>query len=90
MKDRVVHVSAGLQDFDSALLDNLKTVSMSPLDKSQYVSISFTSTLLWEKKKINLLIYHLKLWKGFRCACLHIHDGTSVGVFVRKLRSIEG
>lgn len=38
VKDKVVHASAGLQDFDSALLDNLKTVSMAPLDKSQYVS----------------------------------------------------
>lgn len=46
VKDRVVHSSAGLQDFDSALLDNLKTVSMLPLDKSQYVSTSFTSILL--------------------------------------------
>lgn len=40
VKDKVVYSSAGLQDFDSALLDNLKTVSMAPLDKSQYVSIS--------------------------------------------------
>uniref|UniRef100_A0A3B3VK03 Parathyroid hormone 2 receptor a n=1 Tax=Poecilia latipinna TaxID=48699 RepID=A0A3B3VK03_9TELE len=39
VKDKVVYSSAGLQDFDSALLDNLKTVSISSLDKSQYVSI---------------------------------------------------
>lgn len=38
VKDKVVHSSAGLQDFDSALLDNLKTVSIASLDKSQYVS----------------------------------------------------
>lgn len=51
VKDKVVHSSAGLQDFDSALLDNLKTVSMAPLDKSQYVSTSSTSFNLfsyWE------------------------------------------
>lgn len=44
VKDRVVHSSAGLQDFDAALLDNVKTVSMSPLDKSQYVSTSIPGT----------------------------------------------
>lgn len=44
VKDRVVHSSAGLQDFDAALLDNVKTVSMSPLDKSQYVSPSIPGT----------------------------------------------
>uniref|UniRef100_A0A673B2I5 Parathyroid hormone 2 receptor a n=1 Tax=Sphaeramia orbicularis TaxID=375764 RepID=A0A673B2I5_9TELE len=45
VKDRVVHSSAGLQDFDSALLDNLKTVTMAPLDKSQYVSKHLWSSL---------------------------------------------
>lgn len=44
VKDRVVHSSAGLQDFDAALLDNVKTVSVSPLDKSQYVSTSIPRT----------------------------------------------
>lgn len=38
IKDKVVYSSAGLQDFDSALMDNLKTVSIASLDKSQYVS----------------------------------------------------
>lgn len=45
VKDRVVHSSAGLQDFDSALLDNLKTFSMAPLDNSQYVSTASTRLL---------------------------------------------
>lgn len=40
VKDKVVYSSVGLQDFDSALLYNLKTVSMASLDKSQYVSTS--------------------------------------------------
>lgn len=39
VKDKVVHFSAGLQDFDSGLLDNIKMVTMAPLDNSQYVSI---------------------------------------------------
>lgn len=38
VKDKVVYSRAGLQDFDSALLDSLKTVSIASLDKSQYVS----------------------------------------------------
>ncbi|XP_034042670.1 parathyroid hormone 2 receptor a [Thalassophryne amazonica] len=37
VKDRVVYASAGLKDFDSALLDNLKTVTMTQPDKSQYI-----------------------------------------------------
>lgn len=41
VKDKVVYSSAGLQDFDSALLDNLKTVSIASVDKSHYVSIVF-------------------------------------------------
>ena len=39
VKDKVVYSSAGLQDFDSDLLDNLKTVSITSLNKPQYVSI---------------------------------------------------
>ena len=38
VKDRVVHKSAGLQEFDATLMDNLKPVSFAPLDNSQYVS----------------------------------------------------
>lgn len=43
VKDKVVHSSAGMQDFDFTLLDNLKTVSVAPLDKSQYVSTTSAS-----------------------------------------------
>uniref|UniRef100_A0A673B1F2 Parathyroid hormone 2 receptor a n=1 Tax=Sphaeramia orbicularis TaxID=375764 RepID=A0A673B1F2_9TELE len=39
VKDRVVHSSAGLQDFDSALLDNLKTVTMAPHPCSTFLSV---------------------------------------------------
>lgn len=42
VKDRVVHSSAGLQDFDSVLLDNIKAISLSPMDKSRYVSAPFS------------------------------------------------
>uniref|UniRef100_A0A674NSA3 Parathyroid hormone 2 receptor a n=1 Tax=Takifugu rubripes TaxID=31033 RepID=A0A674NSA3_TAKRU len=45
VKDRVVHSSAGLQDFDSALLDNTKSISMSPTDKSRYVGCKVTVVL---------------------------------------------
>lgn len=38
VKDRVVHASAGLQEFDAVLMDNFKTVAVAPLDNSQYVS----------------------------------------------------
>ncbi|XP_067117217.1 parathyroid hormone 2 receptor a [Osmerus mordax] len=42
VKDRVVHKSAGLQEFDAALMDNLKSVSMAPLDNSQYIGCKVT------------------------------------------------
>uniref|UniRef100_A0A667ZK87 Parathyroid hormone 2 receptor a n=1 Tax=Myripristis murdjan TaxID=586833 RepID=A0A667ZK87_9TELE len=45
VKDKVVHASAGLQDFDSVLLDNFKTVTMAPLDKSQYIGCKVTVLL---------------------------------------------
>lgn len=57
VKDRVVHSSAGLQDFDSALLDNTKSISMSPTDKSRYVSTSFPPTL--KKHKIRAVLFPL-------------------------------
>ena len=37
IKDRVMPGSGGLQELDTALMDNLKTISIVPLDKSQYV-----------------------------------------------------
>ncbi|KAM6970294.1 parathyroid hormone 2 receptor [Aplochiton taeniatus] len=45
VKDRVVHVSAGLQEVDSALMDNFKTVTMAPLDKSQFIGCKVTVLL---------------------------------------------
>ncbi|XP_035266807.1 parathyroid hormone 2 receptor a [Anguilla anguilla] len=42
IKDRVVHTNVGLQDFDAALMDNLKTISVAPLDKSQYIGCKIT------------------------------------------------
>uniref|UniRef100_A0A3Q3BI02 Parathyroid hormone 2 receptor n=1 Tax=Kryptolebias marmoratus TaxID=37003 RepID=A0A3Q3BI02_KRYMA len=45
VKDKVVYSSAGLQDFDSALMDNLKTVSIASLDKSQYIGCKVTVLL---------------------------------------------
>lgn len=49
VKDKVVYSSAGLQDFDSALLDNLKTVSMASLDTSQYVSTNLSDSVPEQK-----------------------------------------
>uniref|UniRef100_A0A3Q2NX91 Parathyroid hormone 2 receptor a n=1 Tax=Fundulus heteroclitus TaxID=8078 RepID=A0A3Q2NX91_FUNHE len=45
VKDKVVYSSAGLQDFDSALMDNLKTVSIASLDTSQYIGCKLTVLL---------------------------------------------
>ncbi|TNN72132.1 Parathyroid hormone 2 receptor [Liparis tanakae] len=45
VKDTVVHAHAGLQDFDSALLDNLNTVGMAPPDNSQYIGCKVTVLL---------------------------------------------
>uniref|UniRef100_A0A8C7IEF6 Parathyroid hormone 2 receptor n=1 Tax=Oncorhynchus kisutch TaxID=8019 RepID=A0A8C7IEF6_ONCKI len=36
VKDKVVHTNGGLQEFDTALMDNYKTISAKPLDKSQF------------------------------------------------------
>ncbi|XP_034142591.1 parathyroid hormone 2 receptor a [Esox lucius] len=43
VKDRVVHASAGLQEFDAVLMDNFKT--MLPLDNSQYIGCKVTVLL---------------------------------------------
>uniref|UniRef100_A0A8C7MK84 Parathyroid hormone 2 receptor a n=1 Tax=Oncorhynchus kisutch TaxID=8019 RepID=A0A8C7MK84_ONCKI len=45
VKDRVVHTSAGLQEFDAVLMDNFKTVAMAPLDNSQYIGCKVTVLL---------------------------------------------
>uniref|UniRef100_A0A673YL26 Parathyroid hormone 2 receptor n=1 Tax=Salmo trutta TaxID=8032 RepID=A0A673YL26_SALTR len=36
VKDKVVHTNGGLQEFDTALMDNYKTISAMPLDNSQF------------------------------------------------------
>lgn len=38
VKDRVVYANGVLQEYDTMLMDNISTVSISPLDKTQYVS----------------------------------------------------
>ncbi|XP_030628045.1 parathyroid hormone 2 receptor [Chanos chanos] len=45
LKDRVVHASGGLQEFDTALMDSFKTISVVPLDKYQYVGCKITVLL---------------------------------------------
>jgi len=38
VKDRVVYANGVLQEYDTMLMDNISTVSISHLDKTQYVS----------------------------------------------------
>ncbi|XP_070301983.1 parathyroid hormone 2 receptor-like [Salvelinus sp. IW2-2015] len=38
VKDKVVHTNGGLQEFDTALMDNYKTISAMPLDNSQFLN----------------------------------------------------
>ncbi|XP_031648185.1 parathyroid hormone 2 receptor isoform X4 [Oncorhynchus kisutch] len=45
VKDKVVHTNGGLQEFDTALMDNYKTISAKPLDKSQFVGCKITVLL---------------------------------------------
>ena len=46
VKDKVDYAWAGLQDFDSLLMDNIKPVTIAPLDNSQYVSTAVFDPLL--------------------------------------------
>ncbi|CAL8388820.1 unnamed protein product, partial [Gadus morhua 'NCC'] len=46
VKDKVDYAWAGLQDFDSLLMDNIKPVTIAPLDNSQYVSTAVFEPLL--------------------------------------------
>lgn len=39
LKDRVVYANGVLQEYDTMLMDNISTVSISSLDKTQYVSV---------------------------------------------------
>uniref|UniRef100_A0A8C8HXP2 Parathyroid hormone 2 receptor n=1 Tax=Oncorhynchus tshawytscha TaxID=74940 RepID=A0A8C8HXP2_ONCTS len=45
VKDKVVHTNGGLQEFDTALMDNYKTISAMPLDNSQFVGCKITVLL---------------------------------------------
>ncbi|XP_029112755.1 parathyroid hormone 2 receptor-like [Scleropages formosus] len=45
VKDRVVHPSVGLQEFDTVLMDNFQTNSVAPVDKSQYIGCKITVLL---------------------------------------------
>ncbi|TRY91980.1 hypothetical protein DNTS_013791 [Danionella cerebrum] len=42
IKDRVVYANGVLQEYDTMLMDNISTVSISPLDKTQYVGCKIT------------------------------------------------
>uniref|UniRef100_A0A8C1BWV8 Parathyroid hormone 2 receptor b n=1 Tax=Cyprinus carpio carpio TaxID=630221 RepID=A0A8C1BWV8_CYPCA len=42
VKDRVVYANGVLQEYDTMLMDNISTVSISPLDKTQYVGCKIT------------------------------------------------
>ncbi|CAL8267241.1 unnamed protein product [Lota lota] len=45
VKDKVDYAWAGLQDFDSLLMDNIKPVTIAPLDNSQYIGCKITVLL---------------------------------------------
>nr|XP_029516063.1 parathyroid hormone 2 receptor-like isoform X3 [Oncorhynchus nerka] len=45
VKDKVFHTNGDLQEFDTALMDNYKTISAKPLDKSQFVGCKITVLL---------------------------------------------
>ncbi|XP_056303904.1 parathyroid hormone 2 receptor [Danio aesculapii] len=42
VKDRVVYANGVLQEYDTMLMDNISTVSISPLDKTQYFGCKIT------------------------------------------------
>lgn len=41
LKDLVVDASGGMQQYDAVLMDDVNVVSISALDKTQYVSLFF-------------------------------------------------
>ncbi|KAG7315349.1 hypothetical protein KOW79_021437 [Hemibagrus wyckioides] len=45
VKDLVVDANGGMQQYDAALMDNINVVSISPLDKTQYVGCKITVLL---------------------------------------------
>uniref|UniRef100_A0A3P8SKD1 Parathyroid hormone 2 receptor a n=1 Tax=Amphiprion percula TaxID=161767 RepID=A0A3P8SKD1_AMPPE len=86
VKDKVVHSSAGLQDLDSALLDNLKTVSIASLDKSQYIGCKVTVLLFIYFLATNYywilvegLYLHSLIFMAFRSDSKYLWGFTLIG-----------
>uniref|UniRef100_A0A672G6U5 Parathyroid hormone 2 receptor a n=1 Tax=Salarias fasciatus TaxID=181472 RepID=A0A672G6U5_SALFA len=86
VKDKVVHSSAGLQDLDSALLDNLKTVSIASLDKSQYIGCKVTVLLFIYFLATNYywilvegLYLHCLIFMAFRSDSKYLWGFTLIG-----------
>nr|XP_020470567.1 parathyroid hormone 2 receptor [Monopterus albus] len=85
VKDKVVYSSAGLQDFDSALLDNLKVVSMASL-KSQYIGCKVTVLLFIYFLATNYywilvegLYLHSLIFMAFRSDAKYLWGFTAIG-----------
>uniref|UniRef100_A0A4W6GAQ9 Parathyroid hormone 2 receptor a n=1 Tax=Lates calcarifer TaxID=8187 RepID=A0A4W6GAQ9_LATCA len=86
VKDKVVYSRAGLQDFDSALLDNLKTVSAASLDKSQYIGCKVTVLLFIYFLTTNYywilvegLYLHTLIFMAFRSDSKYLWGFTLIG-----------
>ncbi|XP_049904790.1 parathyroid hormone 2 receptor a [Epinephelus moara] len=86
VKDKVVHSSVGLQDFDSALMDNSETVSMAQLDKSQYIGCKVTVLLFIYFLATNYywilvegLYLHSLIFMAFRSDSKYLWGFTLIG-----------
>ena len=71
VKDRVVHKSAGLQAFDATLMDNPKSISMAPLDNSQYVSTVPSPSGSFLKGPMQWAMW-LTLWESLIPRLMHV------------------
>lgn len=60
VKDRVVYANGVLQEYDTMLMDNISTVSISHLDKTQYVS----AIRLMNQTKFNYILVEMS-WTSF-------------------------
>uniref|UniRef100_A0A3B4ZM45 Parathyroid hormone 2 receptor a n=1 Tax=Stegastes partitus TaxID=144197 RepID=A0A3B4ZM45_9TELE len=98
VKDKVVHSSAGLQDFDSALLDNLKTASIASLDKSQYIGCKVTVLLFIYFLATNYywvlvegLYLHSLIFMAFRSDSKYLWGLTLIGwgKYISKINSLR-
>ncbi|KAL2087905.1 hypothetical protein ACEWY4_016733 [Coilia grayii] len=67
IKDRVVHANGGLQEFDAALMDDLNTMTIVPLDSSQYIGCKITVLLFIYFLTTN---YYWILVEGLYLHCL--------------------